>query len=213
VKINSQTFAHHGQKRMFLRDPDPDTGAGGGGGTGKEDPPADDKGKGYKPPATQEELDRIIEARLARERSRYADYDTYKASHEKWQELERESQTDIERREREIREEAFMEAMSTTVPLAVRAEFKAAAKGVLTPEALEALLEDVDLTKYASDDGTPDEDKIAKKITALAPKKGSGGGPGFGQGAGHDQSTTLPGERGALEAQRRFGKVSEPAKS
>jgi hypothetical protein len=43
---------------------------------------------GFKAPASQEELDRIIQKRLDRERARYADYDDLKARAEKVGELE-----------------------------------------------------------------------------------------------------------------------------
>ena len=44
--------------------------------------------QGFKAPASQEELDRIIQKRLERERSRYADYDDVKARAERAAELE-----------------------------------------------------------------------------------------------------------------------------
>ncbi|MGV0395887.1 hypothetical protein ACUY3K_07265 [Corynebacterium uberis] len=42
----------------------------------------------YTPPATQDDLDRIIEARLARERAKYAGYDELKAKAKKYDEAE-----------------------------------------------------------------------------------------------------------------------------
>ena len=44
--------------------------------------------QGFKAPASQEELDRIIQKRLDRERSRYADYDDVKVRAERAAELE-----------------------------------------------------------------------------------------------------------------------------
>ena len=41
------------------------------------------QGNTYNPPATQAELDRIVENRLQRERNKYADYDQLKADSEK----------------------------------------------------------------------------------------------------------------------------------
>ena len=49
--------------------------------------PANEGGSTYTPPATQADLDRIIENRLQRERAKYADYDTYKAEAGKVSEL------------------------------------------------------------------------------------------------------------------------------
>lgn len=164
------------------------------------------KGKVYVAPASQDEFDRIVDSRLKQERSKFSDYESLKAKAEQWDVLESESRTDTERRERELREEAFMEAMSKAVPVAVRQAFRAEAKGVLSKEQVESLLEDLDLTRYANDDGEPDEDKIAKKVAAFAPAKGGGNGrgPGFGQGNGHQQSTKSRGEGGLIEAKRRF---------
>jgi hypothetical protein len=39
---------------------------------------------------------------------------------------------------------------------------------------LTALLEDLDLMKYANDDGEVDEDRIAKKVAAFAPADDGG---------------------------------------
>jgi hypothetical protein len=204
-------------RKRFSRDPE--EGGGGGGQTGESGQEGGKKGgepgkegekKPFVPPSSQEEFDRIITDRVTRERNKYQDYDTYKASHEKWLALERESQTDVERREREIREEALQEAMAKAVPAAVRQAFRAEAKGVLTDEQVKSLLEDLDLSKYANEDGEIDEEKVAKKVAAFAPAKGgsgkNGSGPGFGQGNGHSATKTRPGEAGVAEAERRFGK-------
>lgn len=195
MKIN--TLAS--RNRSFLRDPE--EGAGGG---------SDDTGGGggeFAPITSQEEFDKRLSRRLNSERAKYRDYDTLKAKAEQFDILANESRTDREREIEEARIEAYNEAMSKTVPLAVRAEFRSAAKGVLTPEQLESVLEDLDLTRYATDDGEPDEDKISRKIAALAPAKGGGERrthTDFGQGARRD-STLKKGEAGLLEAQRRFG--------
>lgn len=206
------TLASHRHSR-FLREKEEDEGGGGGQGGGDND-----EGKGkekYTPPASQEEFDRIITDRVNREKRKYADYDTYKAGYESWKALERESQTDNEKAVVTAREEAFQEAMSKTVPQAVRQAFRAEAKGVLSKEQLESLLEDLDLTRYAKDDGDPDEEKIARKVAAFAPAKGgsNGGNPGFGQGNGHQTSKGTRGEAGLAEAKRRFGKREEAATS
>lgn len=193
------------KRGLYLRDVE----EGGGGGTGQG--AADDAGTGggdeFAPITSQEEFDKRISRRLNSERAKYRDYDTLKTKAEQFDLLARESQTDREREIEEARLEAFNEAMSKAVPLAVRAEFKSAAKGVLTDEALQSLLEDLDLTRYATDDGDPDEEKIARKIAALAPAKGSRENrarTGFGQGRTQD-SQLRKGEAGLLEAHRRFG--------
>jgi len=181
--------------RGFLRDPE----EGGGGDT--------DQGE-FQPITTQEEFDRRLSRRLNQERNKYRDYDTLKAKAEQFDLLDNESKTDRERELEEARLEAYHEAMARAVPLAVKAEFKSAAKGILTSEQLESLLEDLDLTRYATDDGDPDEEKISRKIAAFAPAKDAGSGgrgsTGFGQGR-RQESALRRGEAGLAEAQRRFG--------
>lgn len=176
-----------------------------------DDAGTDDGGQqnAFTPISSQADLDRIVQDRVRRAEARFRDYDTLKAKAEQFDILASESQTDREREIAEARAEAFNEAMSKAVPAAVRSEFKSAAKGILTSEQLSSLLEDLDLTKYATDDGEPDEDKIARKINAFAPAKDEGkdqrrNSTGFGQGRRTD-STLKRGEAGLLEAQRRFG--------
>ena len=53
----------------------------------------------------------------------------------------------------------------------VGAEFRAAAKGVLTADALAGLLEDIDRSRYVRDDGSVDLERIEKRVADLAPPK------------------------------------------
>ena len=83
---------------------------------------------GYKPPATQEELDRIIQARLDRERKKLPnDYDELRAKAAKLAEIEEANKTEAEKTAERLaaaeRRAAELEAK------ALRAEV-AAAKGV-----------------------------------------------------------------------------------
>lgn len=133
----------------------------------------------WTPPASQEELDRLITQRLRRETAKYKDYDTVKERAGLYDQLLAQTQTDQERAAAEAEERAYNAAMGSMAPRLARAEFRAAAKGVLDGDQLEALLEDVDLTKYIGDDGEPDSDKITRKIKAVAPKAPP---PDFGQG-------------------------------
>ena len=75
---------------------------------------------------------------------------------------------------------ARAEVLKETAPRLVRAEFRAAAKGVLTNTQRDALLEDLDLNRYLTDGGDVDEEKVAKKIKAVAPTQGTVF-PGLGQ--------------------------------
>lgn len=176
------------------------------------DKAAADAAAAYTAPASQAELDRIVEQRLARERAKYADYDALKTKAARADELENTLATDSEKAVKAAREEERAKALNETRPQAVRSEFKAAAKGVLTAEQLTALLEDLDLTKYVDDKGVVDEEKIEKKVKAFAPaddgKGGNNGGQGKSRSLGQGQQRpagTKPGDAGRAMAQKRFG--------
>ena len=194
-------------------------GSGEGGEVGTGDGGAGQGGSGaaYTPPASQADLDRIVESRLARERnklsSQYADYDEIKAKAEKHDALEAELGSTADKAAKAARDEERAKILGESIPRVVRAEFKAAAKGVLSADQLTALLEDLDLTKYVTDKGDADEGKIEKKVTAFAPAGGGGNGKtspprALGQG-NHQQATPKPGDAGRAAAEKRFGKKQQ----
>lgn len=87
------------------------------------------EGGNWKAPASQEELDSIVESRLARERKRYEGFDEYKAKAEKFDQAQQASKSDIEKAtERAQKAEADLAASQQ---LALRSEI-ALTKG-LTP--------------------------------------------------------------------------------
>lgn len=183
-------------------------GAGDEGGTGGGNTGAG--GAQYTPPATQADMDRIVEQRLSRERAKFADYDDLKAKAAKHDALEIELGSDKDRAVAAARKEEQDKARGEFTPRMVRAEFKAAAKGLLSDEQLTALLEDLDLSKYVDAKGDIDEDKVTNKIKAFAPAgNGNGSGAGrprpLGQG-NHQQSSAKPGDAGRAMAEKRFGK-------
>lgn len=85
------------------------------------------EGKQFEPITSQEDLDRILGQRLAREKARYADYDDLKAKADQFTELENANKTELqkatERAEQLAKENATLQAT------ALRASV-AAAKGV-----------------------------------------------------------------------------------
>jgi hypothetical protein len=133
--------------------------------SGEETAPANS----WKAPSSQEELDKIIAARVARVQKRYADYDSLKEKAARADALDNELASETEKAVRAAREEERKQVQAQTTPRLVRAEFRAAAKGVLSNEQLNGLLEDVDLNRFITDTGDVDEERIAKKISALAP--------------------------------------------
>ena len=81
----------------------------------------------FKAPASQEELDRIIQSRLARDRAKFADYDELKKAAEKLSQLEEANKSEAEKSA--ARAEAAEKRAAELEAKAVRAEV-AAAKGV-----------------------------------------------------------------------------------
>lgn len=143
------------------------------------DPPADHPAPEPKPADdktfTQADVDRIIEGRLRK----FSDYEDIKRELGQMRDA---NATEQEKAVKAAREEARKEALGETATQLVRAEFKAAAKGRMESAALTSLLEDLDLSKFLTDKGEVDVDRIEKKVEALAPEPGPnkpplGGGP------------------------------------
>lgn len=168
------TLARH--RNLFSRDPEEGGGGRGTGGDGGAGTNGDngggntDQGKLF----TQADLDRIVGERLNRQKAQFADYDTLKAKAAEAETLRKQVETDSEKAIREAREQAIAEERKASAPRLVGAEFRAAAKGVLTDAARDAFLEDADLTKYLKDDGSVDTAKVEAKVKALAPEKPQG---------------------------------------
>jgi hypothetical protein len=162
----------------------------------------------YTAPSSQADLDKIIETRLARERAKFSDYDDLKTKAARADALEAELGSESDKAAKAARDEERAKANDEWTPRVVKAEFKAAAKGVLTGDQLTALLEDLDLKRYVTDKGDADDEKIAKKVAAFAPAGGTGSKTPprqLGQGA-QPPSNVKPGDQGRAMAQKRFGK-------
>lgn len=116
------------------------------------------------------------------------DVKDWKAEAEKWQGLARKNEerakgnanaakelekvraaamTEQERAVSEAKAAGLAEAAKAAGPRLVRAEFRAAASGQVDKEALDAYLEDVDLTKFLGVDGEPDLKAIEARIKRL----------------------------------------------
>lgn len=124
----------------------------------------------FTPPASQEELDRIVESRLARERKKYADYDDLKARETEFEEWKQSQLSEQEKAIQAAREEASSEVTTSFQKRLVSVEVKTAAQaaGFNDPtDALSVIGDDLPLT----DDGEPDTEAIAKLVKELAEKK------------------------------------------
>lgn len=133
---------------------------------------------------TEQQVDYAAEAEkwksLAKKHEERAKSNAEKAKG--YDELKASQMTEQEKAAAAAREEGRKEALSETTPRLILAEFKAAAKGLMEPTALASLLEDLDLSKFVTDKGEVDVDRIEKKVAALAPEPGPnkpplGGGP------------------------------------
>lgn len=183
------------------------------GGEGGEGSAGDGGKSSWRAPESQEEFDRIINARLSRERAKYADYDDLRTKAAMHDALEAELGTAADKAAAAARTEAEGKTRETFVPRLVRAEFKAAAAGKIDGERLKELIEDIDLSRYVDDKGEIDEDKVAKKVKAWAgdagggDQQGNGGANGghrtFGQG-NRPPAKAKPGDGGAAYLARKF---------
>lgn len=112
-------------------------------------------------------------------------YDELKASQMSEQEKA------VEQAKADARAEAFRE----TAPERVRLAFEAVAGSRLTADQIEEFLEDVDTTRYLTDTGAVDRERVTKKVDALAPKQDEDTSrdlfPDLGQGKRLDASASL----------------------
>ena len=153
------------------------------------DPPTDpapptDPGKTF----TQAELDKQIEQRLARERKKFADYDAMKAKAARLDDLEKASATDLEKAVAAAKDETRAEVARGFGEKLVRGVMKAQLEQSMKPADAAAILDDLNLSKFVSDDGEIDEDAITKTVARLAPRGRMDLGQGSrGEGPSLDQ--------------------------
>ncbi|GAB3988853.1 hypothetical protein [Nocardioides marmoraquaticus] len=140
--------------------PDPDDGK-----DGKADK---DKKDQFEPITSQEELDRRIGPRLAREREKYSDYDDLKAKAEQFDKHVEESRTEQEKAVEAARKEGETTATQASHTRLVAAEARAlAAEQKFRSPASAVRLLDLS-TVMVGDDGEPDRDAIKAQLDKLA---------------------------------------------
>lgn len=133
----------------------------------------------FKPIESQAHLDSIVQARLDRERKKYADYDEAKKKAEQFDKIQSEQQTELER-EKAAREKAEQEAADTKaqakeVLLRASVVAEAAKRNVHDPNAAYALL-DKSAIEY-DDDGNPKNvDKAMDTLLEASPWLVNAGG-------------------------------------
>ena len=103
---------------------------------------------GYTPPASQDDLNRIIAERVERERRKFADYDDVKAKAAKFEEIEQANKSELEK----LTEERETIARERDAARAEVLRYRVAAKHGITDEDAELFLTGSDeetLTKQA----------------------------------------------------------------
>ncbi len=127
-----------------------------------------DKPADFQPIQSQADLDRIIGARLARERERYADYDDLKTKASEYDKALEAAKTDQEKAVEAAKNEGRTEALTAANTRLVSAEARAlAAEAKFRNPAL--AVRAVDLTGVkVNDDGTVDVAAIRTKLKELS---------------------------------------------
>lgn len=136
---------------------------------------------GFTPPSSQEELDRIITSRLAREREKFSDYEALKTKASELDTLREQQMSENERAIAEARREADAAARADEATkyaerdrsrgLALVDSFIAGATGPggrLDAERVAPVLEAIDKSRYLNQDGGIDAEALAKLIDSLA---------------------------------------------
>lgn len=167
---NQQSLAIRFPRLRFI-----EGGEGGGGGEGSPQGTQDGaQPSAYTPPASQADLDRIIESRLSRERQKLAgeyggDAATVKQQLADYQKHLDSQKTDHEKALEAARAEAAGETRTKFLDRLVSAEVKSAATlaGFTDPGDVLAFLKSEELVK----DDDPDADAIKKAIDKLATEK------------------------------------------
>lgn len=124
----------------------------------------------YKAPQSQEELDRIVEGRLQRERAKYADYEDLKkkaSDHDAYVESQK---TEAQKAIDAARGEASTEVTQKFVTRLVNGEVKAIAATLGFNDPADAL-QVLDPSKLPTKDDEPDTDAIKALVEKLATDK------------------------------------------
>ena len=156
-----------------MTDTTPDTGTDAE--TPTETPPSD------TPPA--EDLSAEVEKWKAQARKHE---DRAKANAAAAKELEQVKAASMTEQERAVEQARAETRTATLIEVGGRlaaAEVRVAAAGRFTPEQLDSLLENVDLSKFVTDDGDVDADKVRSFVDGIAPQPQQAPPLDLGQGA------------------------------
>jgi hypothetical protein len=209
-------FSHHRAHLggWSMEDGDGDKGgdSGAGGDKGGDADKGGDKGGGYKPPATQADLDRMISDRLARNNEKFSDYADLKKKAEAHDATLEAAKSDADKAIDAARTEGEKSATEKANGRLIRSEARALAASANFRDPSDAVAF-LDLTKVTvGDDGEVDEKAIAEQLKTLAESKpylvddGKKVGPksdkSQGGGAGTEDGSSVSRGREMYESQR-----------
>lgn len=120
-----------------------------------------------------------------------------------YDELKASQMTEQEKAVETAKAEARAEAIREAAPRLVGAEFRAALAGRRTADEVAALIEDLDLSKYLTEAGEVDAERVTKKAELLAPpSEERKAAPSFGGGPRRtgDKTEAAPGRPRLLAA-------------
>lgn len=169
------------------------TGTGAGGeGTGGNNPPPPPPPQGGSKTFTQDELDRIVSDRLARERDKFKDYKDLQEKAKSWDELQesQKSQLDKEREAREKTERESAERIAAADKRLIAAEIKSLVAGrVHNPDVVVSLLANSPKIKVNGDTVEGAKDAVEELLNANPYLKKTASGKSGGDFNGSDNKT------------------------
>lgn len=137
------------------------------GGTGQQAT----SGETFTPPASQADLDRIIQDRVARERNKFADYDDLKAKATEYDQFKESSKSEQQKAIDAAKLEGANEVTGKFTTRIVNAEIKATAATLGFSDPGDAVALFGDISKVAITDDGPDAEAIKTKLADIAKNK------------------------------------------
>ena len=125
----------------------------------------------FTPPASQADLDRIIQDRIARERSKFADYDDLKAKATEYDQFKESSKTEQQKAIDAAKAEGAQEVAGRFTTRIVNAEIKASAAALGFADPGDAIALFGDISKVKVEDDGPDAEAIKARLSEIATSK------------------------------------------
>lgn len=161
-------------------DSDGDGNGDGGGGSGDDDGDPDDDDDSDSDP--DEELAKWKKMARKWERRAKESSKAITETRKELDELKRRTMSDQDKEIEKAKEEARNEVRAQVGAKLVEAEIKVKAAGRLSDEAIETLIENLNTSKFLTDDGDVDTDMVAELVDGIVPAKGDDNDPGKGKG-------------------------------